>query len=375
MRQAKERLEPFGVIADRGVRALLTECAGGASPSEATAAAYRRDHARMLADGLTPLEKATTFQHFNRLRTAFRFGELEAIARLRQEAERARRDKRTADMRRLTQEAFDRAAVFRALFLADDRPVWSRKSAALRAAGQRPKSKSKRHAGRIALSPDQLLVALGNQRGRCARVEAMAAVFAVFGIRPAELRQGVSLTAEGSTLRLAVRGAKTDQVRGQETRTLEVETTRLGLAGLTMQLLQSAAVEGRGNIAATNADIVAVRRAMREAQPGLSPYAYRHARASDAKTSHDREAVANWLGHASDRSQSAYGHRRSHQGAVRIRSAVASRPVRAAKTLPLSPVQRLARALKPLVTAKTNASPQAPTKTPALLRRRSPRPR
>src|SRR3546814_21159175 len=49
------------------------------------------------------------------------------------------------------------------------------------------------------------------------------------------------------------------------------------------------------------------------------------------------------MGHATDRAQSYYGHRRSGAGAVSVQAAVASNPVRAAKTLPLTLAQRLAK--------------------------------
>ncbi len=299
----------------------------------------------MLAEGRTPLDKATSFQHFNRLRTAFRHGETLAIADLRRKAEAARKAKQSGEMRRLTCEAFERASIFHALFLADDHPVWSQKSAALRAEGKRPTSKSKRTAGRNAPSPDQLVVAIGNQRGRAARVEIFAACFALFGIRPAELVKGVELSVQGDGLRLIVKGAKVDATRGQQSRELDIMPTALGQSELAVKMLRAVALESGGRLQASDSDIVAVRRAMRAVQDGLSPYAYRHARASDAKAAHGREEVAAWLGHATDRTQSPYGHSRSKSGVVSIKSATASRAVRSTKTLPPTTATRFARAL------------------------------
>src|SRR3546814_13119695 len=95
-------------------------------------------------------------------------------------------------MKRLTLAAFERAAVFDAMFIAEDRPTWATKAAALRAAGDgaRAAGKSKRAAGRSATTPDQLLVQLAHQDGRSARVELPARCFALFDVRPAQCETG-----------------------------------------------------------------------------------------------------------------------------------------------------------------------------------------
>ena len=348
---------PAGVAMDRAIRMVLDEAtATGANPSPATVAAYRRDHARLWAAGVTPLDHASSRAHFDRLRSACRWVEAQEIARLRALAETARKGKDTDAMRAYTLAAFERATVFRALYLAPDRPTWAHKAATLRAAGLRPASKSKRQAGRRAFSPDRLLVALGRQPGRCARVEALACVFALFGIRPAELVRGVVLENTATGLRLAVAGAKVDAVRGQPLRVLEVEPTRRGQSALAVAFLRAQVEETGGDLAATPADVVAVRRAMRQVQPGLSPYAYRHARASDAKATQGRAGVAAWLGHSNDRTQSGYGHARSGRGAVAIKTATASRPVRQTKTLPLTLAQRFAQVASRLAARTSSQS-------------------
>lgn len=363
--------QPAGVAMDRAVRAVLDDAATtGANPSAATQAAYRRDHARLWAAETTPLDAASTRAHYDRLRSACRWTEAQEIARLRSLAEAARKAKEPEAMRELTRQAFERAVVFRALYLDADRPTWADKAAVLRAAGERPISRSKRKAGRHAPTPDQLLVALARQPGRCTRVELFACVFAVFGIRPAELVRGVVLDTTATGLRLAVSGAKVDATRGQPLRVLEVETTRRGQSALAVALLRAHVEEGGGGLAATTADTVAVRRAMREVQPGLSPYAYRHARASDAKATQGRAGVAAWLGHANDRTQQGYGNARSGRGAVAVKAATASRPVRQTKTLPPTVAERFA---KIAVRLSARLQAQAPKSAPPV--RRIPKPR
>ena len=94
---------PVGVAQDRAIRAILDAAsASGANPSAATVAAYRRDHARLWAAGATPLDKATTRAHFDRLRSACRWVEAQEIARLRDLAETARKAKDLDAMRAYT---------------------------------------------------------------------------------------------------------------------------------------------------------------------------------------------------------------------------------------------------------------------------------
>ncbi len=365
VRQAKRGMAGIGesdagLIADRRIKAIM-EAAGPRMPSEASAAAYRRDHVNMMAGGTTPLEKATTFQHFNRLRTAWKFGEVEAVRALRRAAETARKAGNHAQMRALTVQAFDRAILLDAMFLsptsAPSRQTWGRKAAALRAAGIGKVSKSKRAAGRAAPTPDQLLMLLSHQRGRCARVELAAAVFACFGVRPAEMLSGVRLFGHGDGVAVDVQGAKVDNHRGQATRQLAIAPERRGCSGLAVALLRDAIATGSGCVRLTAADLAAVRRAMREAQKGLSPYAFRHARASDIKASHGRMAAATWLGHSSDRAQSHYGNARSSSGAVAIVAACGSRAVRRVKSPPMRPA-----------VAIQERAPRAPRSRPSRLR-------
>ncbi len=357
---------------DRVVRAVLDDAAtSGANPSTGTQAAYRRDHARLRRAGIAPLDAASTRAHFDRLRSACRWTEAQEITRLRSLAEAARKAKQTEAMREFTRQAFERAIVFRALFLDADRPTWADKAAALRAAGQRPISRSKRKAGQHAPTPDQLLVELARQPGRCSRVELYCCLLSVFGIRPAELVRGVVLDTTATGLRLAVAGAKVDAIRGQPTRLLEVDTTRRGQSALAVALLRAYVQETGSDLSATAADIVAVRRAMREVQEGLSPYAYRHARASDAKAAQGRAGVAAWLGHSNDRTQQGYGNARSGRGAVAVKAATASRPVRQTKTLPSTVAERFA---KIAVRMASRIPAQAPKAAPPA-RRRAPKPR
>jgi len=95
--------QPAGVAMDRAVRVVLDDAAiSGANPSAATQAAYRRDHARLWTAGATPMEAASTRSHFDRLRSACRWVEVQEIARLRSLAEVTRKAKDAVSMREFT---------------------------------------------------------------------------------------------------------------------------------------------------------------------------------------------------------------------------------------------------------------------------------
>lgn len=341
VRQAKRDMASgagdAGILADRRIKAVL-DAVAAQTPTDKTTQAYRRDHARLIENATTPLNKASTFQHWNRLRSAWRFCEAEIIRSLRNASETARKAGDYSRMRLLTVAAFERAVLLEAMFLADtsapSRQTWGRKSAALRAAGlEKPPSKSKRAAGRTSLSPDQLLCRLAGQSNGT-RVEVAAAMFACFGVRPAEALKGVRLSIKGDQLGLEVAGSKVDATRGQPCRHLLIRPAARGQSALAVSLLRGEVEAGRATVCISPAELAAVRRAMRKAQPGLSPYAYRHARSSDAKAQQGKAGAAAWLGHRTDRAQSSYGSARSSSGSVKITSAAGSRLVRRVKTLP-----------------------------------------
>lgn len=58
--EAKRTGMASGIVADRRIRAVLDDASRDqrGAPADATVAAYRRDHARLIAEECTPLDKA-----------------------------------------------------------------------------------------------------------------------------------------------------------------------------------------------------------------------------------------------------------------------------------------------------------------------------
>lgn len=362
VRQEAERTQDDPYIAcDKMTKDILKDN-GERVPSADTVAEYRRTMARLMKNQNTPADVANTLGSYNKLRSAWRYAEAEAIKDLRRASERARKAGNLNEARSLTYEAWARAVVFHALCLDADRPTWAARRREMEGQGLKIKSKSKRASARRAPTPDALLVSMMGQR-RNARVELLAALVSVYGVRPSELTKGVRLAANGHSLRVKVAGVKVDAVRGQVSRTLVVSQTGAGQSGLAVRLL---AQHTGQTITATPADLKALWRALNEVQPGLSAYSYRHARASDVKAASggNRKMVAEWLGHANDKSQSAYGYSRSSRGAVAIEAAKGSREVRSVKTLP-GQTKRPTRPVVPTMSAKIAARRMVKPRTAA----------
>lgn len=149
------------------------------------------------------------------------------------------------------------------------------------------------------------------QREAPERDRAAFAVMALTGARPAEVR-GVRVRQEGDAVTLTIQGAKVDDARGVDMRTLgyvrdELTTTQAGrdlLAWLGNREQRTVAHDGSVEAFRERVGRAADRAGLSQ----VSAYTYRHAAARDMKNEGvPREEIAERLGHRSERSQSVYG--------------------------------------------------------------------
>lgn len=365
-RSAARSGKEWTLEADRQTRAVL-DAAGKPKVSERTAHAYRRAYATMLREQHTPLDHATTRQHYNFLRSAWRFGELEAIATLRRGSDQARKKGDLASAQRRTERAFERAAVLDVLLLQPGHATWSDKAATLRAEGKKPVKKSKRF-GPTAPNADALLLALSEHPKAMDRHDERAAIVALFGLRPAELAdpKGVRLTIEGEgrkrVLVAQITGAKVDDVRGHRVRLCAVPILGRGAAAWLASVVESSG--GKRVVKTTTADVRSLNRALAAVQPGLSCYSFRHAVGSALKASSLPEtARAVFMGHRSTKSLESYGRRRSARGGrgfgAKGSEVVREVPHTQAQKAALRASKAAARAAATSVVAKPVAAPVA----------------
>lgn len=370
---------PVGVVADGQTREVLAEAKRGTISSK-TMAAYRRDWTRMVERRQTPAEAANSAKHWSRLRAAWIACEVEAITALRAEADKVRRTGDIARARQLTLAAFQRGVALDVdYFQPATRKTWAARREAMKAEGKKPAKRSKRF-GPKAPPPETVLLGLSRIRGALARHQTRAAIVALFGLRPAELRKGVDLAVEKGHLVLAVRGAKVDEKRGQPLRACAIPAHANGFRCAAAWL--AAEVKSAGGLLhldTTAADIESLNYALGKIQPGLSCYSFRHAVGSDLKAAAaageitQAEAAA-FMGHASEKSLSYYGRASNGSKGKGYRAKAKRQPTKAPQTKAAKASARRPRAATQLNVGRWRTVRGKASSPPASGPRKGPRP-
>lgn len=142
-----------------------------------------------------------------------------------------------------------------------------------------------------------------------------AAVCALTGCRPGELEKGVRLKRDGDCLLFLIDGLKVSDVAGQAQRFLKIRIESVEAQFLAEHLAaEPILVSVRSAKAFSESVAKAGRKAFPKLQDRVSPYVWRHAMASDLKSSQvDADTIAQALGHRVSRTQEHYG-RAAHGG-------------------------------------------------------------
>ncbi|WP_284258616.1 site-specific integrase [Acidocella aquatica] len=161
-------------------------------------------------------------------------------------------------------------------------------------------------------------------------------VMALTGVRPAELKKGVSvtITAQGCLL-ITIKGAKVSTTTGQPERRLWVRVDNPTAWQLFAAVTASDPEQGlRVSIQDPRTFCDHIRSLSRKLYPKIryvaSPYSFRHAFASDQKAMHvPDEMLAKMMGHVSARSKQGYGVARQGRMPIsNVDAVTASRPIR-----------------------------------------------
>lgn len=149
------------------------------------------------------------------------------------------------------------------------------------------------------------------QREARSNDRAALAALALAGCRPAEVR-GIRVRQDGDSITLNIRGAKVDQDRGIEYRSITLERADLESTQAGRDLAdwlgsrEQRTIAYPGSVEAFRERVS--RAADRAGLPQVSAYTYRHAAARELKTAGaNRAEIADRLGHRSEQSQSVYG--------------------------------------------------------------------
>ena len=148
------------------------------------------------------------------------------------------------------------------------------------------------------------------------------------GCRPAEIERGVTVRRVDGGIEIEIPGAKVTATNGQPRRKILIDARspaglHLGVAlGARQEIEMSRKAKRIGN------DFADIRR--RTGLAAVSAYSFRHQVSADLKAAGvDKNAIAQVLGHASERTQGRYGRpSKGRAGGGIILDAIGSRPVR-----------------------------------------------
>lgn len=148
------------------------------------------------------------------------------------------------------------------------------------------------------------------------------------GCRPAEIERGVTVRRVDGGIEIEIPGAKVTAVNGQPRRKILIDARspaglHLGIAlGARQEIEMSRKAKRIGN------DFADIRR--RTGLAAVSAYSFRHQVSADLKAAGvEKKAIAQVLGHASERTQGRYGRpSKGRAGGGIILDAIGSRPVR-----------------------------------------------
>ena len=156
------------------------------------------------------------------------------------------------------------------------------------------------------------------------------------GCRPAEIERGVTVRRVQGGIEIEIPGAKVTETKGQPRRKILIDAKSPAGLHLGMALGAKAEIEMSRGAKRIGHDFADIRR--RTGLAAVSAYSFRHQVSSDLKAAGvDKNAIAQVLGHASERTQGRYGKpSRGRAGGGIIIDAIASREVRTGRPGPQS---------------------------------------
>lgn len=305
----KERKQ-VGILLDREIKHGLREI--NLDVKKETADQYRKLFNYKLSlnnvDIVSHLLECNTRNSFDKTRSAFRFCISEKIEELRNESEKARREKNFDLMQKKTLEAYQMYFFFERDFLSENRVMWNDISY------KKIASKSKKKTMNSVSSIKAVFEDLKEKPALMERYGLILALSSLTGCRPAEIQKSIKIKSDGKFIHICIDGAKVGNDRGQEQRVLKFNLDDYK-DNQQMNLILSA-VKGNGiEYKCTKQDYDGLRQYLYIHHKGFSLYTLRHRVASELKREGlPEEQIAGFLGHRVTRSQENYGYARSGKG-------------------------------------------------------------
>lgn len=154
------------------------------------------------------------------------------------------------------------------------------------------------------------------------------------GCRPAEIERGVTVRRVQGGIEIEIPGAKVTETNGQPRRKILIDAKSPAGLHLGIALGAKSEIEMSRKAKRIGHDFADIRR--RTGLAAVSAYSFRHQVSADLKAAGvDKNAIAQVLGHASERTQGRYGKpSRGRAGGGIILDAIGSRPVRTGRPAP-----------------------------------------
>lgn len=304
--------KPIGLCKNYYTNEILKELNLNTTKNEKTHKQYLKTYERLLRHNENIeqnevnllLHKAKTKATYDLYRTSIKFGLISEIKELQKKSDDARKQKNTDLMKKFTDEAFELAVTFKEQFdINIQKPDFK-------------KNNSKKKTLKKLENIENIINGLNKKQQ--SKYTDQLLVYSLFGIRPAEFRQGIELKAffEGRNyfIEAKIKGAKVNNQSGQELRTCKVSIDFDN--NLYKQFFKKIL---KCNFSNKNYEITQNRKDYdslskifyRKYKSNVSLYSFRHKVASDLKKAKvDDDTIAKFLGHRTDKSQVSYG---SHQ--------------------------------------------------------------
>ena len=309
---ALDSKRPLGLCKNYYINEILDELDLHTTKNEKTYKQYLNTYKRLLKNNNIEknevnllLHKAKTIACYDLYKASLKFGLISEIKELQKKSDEARKQNNYELMKKLTDDAFKLAVVFKEQFYINI---------------QKPKlnkNNSKKKTLKKLENIEKIINELSEKQKN--KYTEQLLVYSLFGLRPAEFKNGIELKAikdidKKYYIEATICGAKVNDYAGQELRTCKVSIDFESdlYKQFFIKIVRSNFSGKKYEIKQSEKDYNSLTKIFyRKYKSDVSLYSFRHKVASDLKKAKvDDDTIAKFLGHRTDKSQVSYG---SHQ--------------------------------------------------------------
>lgn len=307
---ALDSKKPIGLCKNHYINEILEELNLNTTKNKKTYEQYLKTYKRLLKHNENIeknevnllLHKAKTKATYDLYRTSIKFCLINEVKELQKKSDEARKQNNHDLMKKLTDDAFKLAVVFKEQFdINIQKPILN-------------KNNSKRKTLKKLKNIEDIINDLSEKQQ--AKYTEQLLVYSLFGLRPAEFKKGIELKAvyenDNYFIEAKIFGAKVNKNAGQEERTCKtnIDFNNTLYKQFFLKILKQNVGGKKFEIVQSQQDYKALTQTLnRKYGKDVSLYSFRHKVASDLKKMGiNDDTVASFLGHRTDKSQASYGN-------------------------------------------------------------------